>query len=54
MRTSDHWRVRVRYARTLLELGEVERARPVAERLLRERYDEPELLELCRKWGIEI
>ena len=54
MRTSDHWRVRTRYARTLLELGEVERARPVAERLLRERYDEPELLELCRKWGIEI
>jgi serine/threonine protein kinase len=43
---------RLRFARTLLELGEVERARPVVERLLRERFRDPELLELCRRRGI--
>ncbi len=43
---------RVRFARTLLELGETERARPGVERLLRERCNEPELLALCELRGI--
>jgi hypothetical protein len=55
MRSSDHWKLRLRDSRTLLELGEVERARPTAERLLRRRHgDEAELVELWRKWGIAV
>ena len=44
--TSDFVMHRMRLARTLLELGHAERARPVVERLLRERCNEPELLAL--------
>jgi non-specific serine/threonine protein kinase/serine/threonine-protein kinase len=52
LRTSDYAVHRVRLARTLLELGDTERARPVVERLLRERCNEPELLALCELRGI--
>ncbi len=45
---------RVRFARTLLELGDVARARPVVERLLREHTRDPELVELCKRRGIPI
>jgi hypothetical protein len=43
---------RIRFARTLLELGDVERARPVVERLLHERCNAPELLALAKERGI--
>jgi tetratricopeptide (TPR) repeat protein len=52
LRTSDFVMHRLRFARTLLELGDTERARPVVERLLRERCNEPELLELCERRGV--
>jgi serine/threonine protein kinase len=53
LRVSDLSVHRLRFARTLLELGDMTRARPVVERLLREHSREPELLELCKKRGIE-
>ena len=43
---------RIGYARTLLELDDAARARPVVERLLRERCNEPELLALARQHSI--
>ncbi|HEV8630561.1 MAG TPA: protein kinase [Thermoanaerobaculia bacterium] len=52
LRTSDYQVHRIRFARTLLELGDVNRARPVVERLLSERCNSPELLELARKWKL--
>jgi hypothetical protein len=49
---SDRAEHRTRFARALLELGDVERARPVVARLLAEGVAEPELLELCRRHGL--
>jgi serine/threonine protein kinase len=45
---SDYGPHRLRLARTLLELGEFDTARPLVERLLAEGANEPELLELWR------
>jgi non-specific serine/threonine protein kinase/serine/threonine-protein kinase len=52
LRTSDYQVHRIRFARVLLELGDVGRARPVVERLLSERCNAPELLELARQHGL--
>jgi len=52
LKSSDYVNYRLRYARTLLELGDVVRARPVVERLLKERSNDPDLLALCRRHGL--
>ena len=54
LRTAETSNTRVRFARALLELGEVERARPVVERLLREGSNEPELIAACERRGLAV
>jgi tetratricopeptide (TPR) repeat protein len=54
LKVSDRSVHRIRYARVLLELGDIARGRPMAERLIRERCREPELLEVCKRRGISI
>ncbi|HEX2462968.1 MAG TPA: tetratricopeptide repeat protein, partial [Thermoanaerobaculia bacterium] len=52
LRATETSNTRVRFARALLEVGEVARARPVVERLLREGSNEPELIAACERRGL--
>ena len=54
LRTAETSSTRVRFARALLELGDVARARPVVERLLREGSNEPELIAACERRGFVV
>jgi tetratricopeptide (TPR) repeat protein len=52
LRSAETSNARVRFARALLELGDVARARPIVERLLSEGSNEPELLAACERRGL--
>lgn len=53
VKTSDLARHRSRYAQVLLELGELDRARPVVEQLLKEHHRDPFFLALAKKHGFD-